>query len=136
MPSYRRAPIMARDYRLPFAERVQQPHHVANELEECVLLDCFWLIGPAVATHVRRHRTKPSGRKSGELMTPRVPTFRESMAQHDQRAITLLREMKSNAVRLDRPMCDVFGHSRLGHDRADASDDCRIATDAARFKQV
>ena len=30
MPSYRRAPIMPRNYRLLFAERVQQSHHIAN----------------------------------------------------------------------------------------------------------
>ena len=56
VPCDRRAPVVAGDDRGRLAERVEQPDHVADQMEQRVLVDRLRRVGLAVAAHVGRHR--------------------------------------------------------------------------------
>ncbi len=59
MPGHRRTPIVAGDDRLFGAQRVDQAHHVADQMKERVLVDRLGAVGLAIATHVGGHGVKP-----------------------------------------------------------------------------
>ena len=61
---------MTNNDRILDAECVQQTHHVANQVEKGVLINCHWTFRLAIAAHIRRHGAKPSFSQRGELMTP------------------------------------------------------------------
>ena len=114
MPGDRRAPIVAGDDRLLGSERIEQAHHVADQMKERVLIGRCRLVRLAVAAHVRRDSVEAGGRQSGKLMAPRVPGFGKAVAQNDERPFALLGKMQLNAVRLDGALCDrVRYHSDL-----------------------
>ena len=112
MPGDRRTPVVPDDDGLLLAERGDDADHVADEVEEGVLLDLLRTVGLPVAAHVRRDRPKARVGERLELMAPRVPGFRKAVAHQDERSFSRLGEMDADAVRLDRPMCDL-GHSGL-----------------------
>jgi len=70
MPCNRRSPIVADNRRFLDAQSIQQTHHVADEMQKGVLLDCFRPIRSAVAAHVRRNCMEAGGREGGHLLEP------------------------------------------------------------------
>ncbi len=109
MPGDRRAPVMADDDRPLDAERVDHADHVADQMQERVLLDLLGAVGLSVAAHVRRDRMIAGLRQRLQLRPPGVPGFRKPVAEDDERPFARLRQMDADPVRLDRPMCD-FRH--------------------------
>jgi hypothetical protein len=81
---------MAGDHRCLGAQCVKQAHHVANQVQECVILDLVWPVGFAIATHVGRHDLEPRLRERLELMAPGVPGLRKAVTENDQRSRALL----------------------------------------------
>jgi len=51
------------------AQCVKQAHHIANQVQDRVLLDLFRTVGLAITAHVGRHHVERSGRNSGELIS-------------------------------------------------------------------
>jgi hypothetical protein len=100
---------VTRDHRLVGAERIDQSHHVSDQMEKGVSVDLFRPVRLAVAAHVRRDRVVSGLAQRPQLMTPRIPGFRKTVTQDDERAAAGFGEVDANAVRLDRPVCD-FGH--------------------------
>ena len=66
-------------------------------------------VGLAVAALVGRDDAKARRRERGNLMPPRVPRLRPSVAQHDQRTRALLDVMHPDAVGIDELVLQV-GH--------------------------
>ncbi len=100
---------MAGDHRLLLAQGIDQTHHVADQMQQGVLVDRVGPIGPPIAAHVGRHGVEPRLGQGAKLMAPGVPGFRKPMAQQDERSRALLRKMHADAVRLNKTM------RRLGH---------------------
>src|SRR5262249_48017507 len=101
VPCYRRAPVVTDDHGRLRAQSVEQAYHVANQLQECVLLDLFRTVSLAIAAHVGRHRVEPGLRECPELMAPRVPGLRKAVTENDQRSSALLGQMHMDAVRFN-----------------------------------
>ncbi len=109
MPCYRRAPIVAGNDRLLGSQRIQQPDHVADQMQQRVPVDLRRLVGPPVAAQVGCDRTEPGCGEGRQLMAPRIPNLGKAVAQQDQRAFALLRDMHADAVGIDGAM------PQLGH---------------------
>src|SRR5271165_4756107 len=86
-------------------------------MQQRVFLDLGGSIGAAIAAHVRSDRVEAGFGQGAELMAPRIPGLREAVAQHDQRALALLRNMHGNPVALDRAVRDL-AHGSLPSERA------------------
>ena len=69
------------------AQGVEQTHHVADQMEERVLVDRLRPIGPAVAAHVGRHGAESGLGERAELMAPGIPGFGKTVAEQDQRPV-------------------------------------------------
>jgi hypothetical protein len=54
MPCDRRSPIVAGNRCSVDAKRIKKTHHVADEMQQRVLIDCVGPIGLAVAAHIGR----------------------------------------------------------------------------------
>ena len=102
MPGDRRSPIVTGDHRPVGAKSVEQPDQIAYQMEQSVLVDRFRAVGPAIAAHVRRHRTEPGFGEGRELMAPRITQFGKAVAQQDQRTRARFGEMHPDAVGRDR----------------------------------
>ncbi len=98
---------MAGDDRLPGAERVDEADHVADQVQQRVLVDRFGAVGPAIAAHIRRHDMEAGRGQGRELMPPGVPVLGKAVAQHDQRSLALFRQVHLDAVGLDGAMPDL-----------------------------
>ena len=109
VPGDRRAPIVPGDHRRLGTERVEQADHVADEMEERVLLDLLRRVGLPVAAHVRRHGMEAGFGEGAELVAPRIPAFRKAVAEHDERARPGFGDVHADAVGLDRTVSDL-GH--------------------------
>jgi hypothetical protein len=70
---------VTRDDRGFGAQGVKEPDHVANPMEQRVLIDRFRPVGLPVSPHIGRHGAKPGRRQCRQLMPPEIPGFRESM---------------------------------------------------------
>ena len=107
MPGDGRAPVVAGDHRRFRTQGVEQTHHVADEVQERVLVDGLGPVGLPVPAHVGRHRVEAGLRKRRQLMPPGIPGLREAVAENDQRARPLLGDVHANAVRLDGAVLDL-----------------------------
>ena len=112
MPGDRRAPVMADDDRSLLTQRIQQPDHVAGQVEHCVLIDRLRCVGLPVATHIGRHRVVAGLRQCAKLMAPGVPRLRKAVAQQDQGSTADLGNVHPDAVGLDRAMRHFAHHRR------------------------
>jgi len=83
MPGDRRARVVADDHRRRRLQRVEQPDHVADEVQDRVLVDRMRRIGLAVATHSGGHRVEAGRRERQQLVAPRDPALWKAVAQHD-----------------------------------------------------
>ena len=106
---------MADDDGLLLAERVEDPDHVADEVEERVFLDLLRTVGLPVAAHVRGDSAPARFGERAQLMPPGVPGFQESRGTSGRAALSRLGEMDADAVRTDRPMCDLYHRSPSNH---------------------
>jgi hypothetical protein len=95
---------MADDHGGLSAERVEQAHHVADQVEDGVLVDRLRPIALAVAAHVGRDRMEARGGKRAELMAPGIPGFGKAVAQENQRSLALFGDVEANAVGLDHAL--------------------------------
>ena len=85
MPGHRRAPVVPGDHRRSLAERVEQADHVADQVQERVLLDLLRRVGLAVAAHVGRDGVEAGLGQGAELVAPGVPGFGKAVAEDDER---------------------------------------------------
>ena len=97
---------MSRDHRGALAERVEQPHHVSDQVQQGVLIDRFGLVGLSVASLVGRDRPVTGLRQSNELMTPRIPGLGKAVTENDQRPLPCFGHVHSQAIGLDEAMRD------------------------------
>ena len=93
---------MADDHRRQLAERVEQPHHVAHQVQERVLADVVGTVGAAITAHVGRDRVVAGLRQRLELVSPGIPGLGKAVAHHDHRSRSLLGDVHLDAVGLDR----------------------------------
>ncbi len=107
MPGDGRSTVMTDDDRRRRAERVEDADHVADEVEERVLIDGVWLVALAIAAQVWGDGAKARRGERGELMSPGTPGFREAVAEEDERPDPGLGEMDGDPVRLHHAMGDV-----------------------------
>ena len=110
VPRHRSAPVVAYDHRVIFPQRVEQPHHIASQMKQRVLVDRLRGVGLAVAAHVRRHRMVAGFGQGTKLMAPGVPGFRKPVTQQNQRSTAHLGDVHPNAVGLDHPMHHIAHH--------------------------
>jgi hypothetical protein len=97
---------VAGDDSLLGTESIKQTDHVADQVKQRVLIDFRRAVGLAVAAHIGSYRVKPGRRQGRELMTPGIPALGETVAQHDERSLALLRQMHMDAVCFDGSMPD------------------------------
>jgi hypothetical protein len=106
VPCHRRAPIVPRDHGLSGAKRVEESHHVTDEMQQGVLVDRLRPAGPTVTAHVGSDGVESGRGQRRELVAPRIPAVRKAVAQDDQRPFPLLSNVEVDAVRLDHAMRD------------------------------
>ena len=82
LPDDDTAPVMADDRRLLDPERVEQSGEIADEVVDGVRLDRLRRVGLAVAALIRGDGAKAGLRQRPQLVAPRIPDLRKSMAQH------------------------------------------------------
>ena len=66
-------PNRARQLLISLPESVQQTDHIAEQMEEGVLIDFFRSLSLPIASHIRRNRVESGICKSMQLMAPRIP---------------------------------------------------------------
>ncbi len=106
MPCHGRAPVVPRDHSLFGAQHVEESHHIADEMQQGVLVDRLRSVGPAVTAHVGRDGVESGCRQRRELVAPRIPALRKAVAQDHERPFPLLGKVEMDAVRLDNAMRD------------------------------
>src|SRR5258708_1363033 len=70
VPGDLRPPGVPSDYRLLTPERIKETHHVADEMQQGVLIDRLRPVGLTIAAHVDRNGMESSRRQRGKLMPP------------------------------------------------------------------
>ena len=98
---------MPDDHGFALAKRVQQPDHVADQVEHRVLVDRLGGVGLSVAAHVGRHDPVAGLGQGNELVPPRVPRLRKAVAEQHERALARLGQVHLDAVRLDALVLDL-----------------------------
>jgi len=106
MPGDRRTPIVAYHDRWFFAEGVHKANHVADEMEKGVLICIVRAIRLSVTAHVRCNYMISRFGQGLDLVPPRIPGLRKSVAQKNQGAGARFRNMDLDAVRFDKPVFD------------------------------
>src|SRR5262249_6262021 len=109
LPSNSSAPVVADDKRARRLQSVEHADHVADQMEDRVLVNSFRLIAHTIAAHIRGNGMKTCCRKAIDLVTPRIPRFWEAVGQQYQRSGSLFGDVEMNAVALDDTLC------RLAH---------------------
>src|SRR6266700_1059213 len=92
---------------LPIFQRVEQPDHVADDVELRIGFDRRGSIAAAVAAHVGREGAEAGLRQCRQLTPPRIPGLRPAVAEQDRGPLAHVRHMQANAVRLDDAMLGV-----------------------------
>ena len=72
------------DCLLTWLENVDRTDHITDEAVDCVCPYLVRSIGLTVATHGERYGSKTSLCDGRELVTPRVPRLRPTVAKHDK----------------------------------------------------
>ena len=103
---------MASDHRMLGPESVEQADHVPDQMEQRIVLDRLRPVGLPIATHVRRYGAKSRACQHAELVAPRIPGLRESVADQHERSQAGLGNVHANAVRFDRTVLNA-GHRSL-----------------------
>src|SRR5215470_5087824 len=93
-------------------------------MEEAVLINFFRALSLAIAPHIRRDRVEASLRERLQLMTPRVPRFRETVTQHYQWACSAFSNVHAD------PISFYFTMPHLDHWEPQFDATCRSAMTA------
>src|SRR5271165_952064 len=105
---------MASDHRRRVRKCSEQADHIANELwlGECRNLE--WMRRPAEAPHIGRDDVISSFAQRTQLVAPRIPAFRKSVAENNTRTVggSGLSKMEPYAIRGHSAMPDI-GHMFL-----------------------
>ena len=102
MPGHRRAPVVADDHRLSLAQRVEQADHVADQMQQRVLVDRLGPVGLAIAAHVGRDGVEAGLRRArASWWRQEYQDFGKAVAEEDQRPLALLGDVHADAVGLD-----------------------------------
>ena len=102
MPGNRRAPIMADDGGLRFAQRLHEADHVADRVEDAVGGNLGRRAGAAITAHVGRHDMEAGGCECWNLVAPGVGQFGPAVTEHDQGAFAFLPDENVDAVGRNR----------------------------------
>ena len=111
LPGDAGAPIMPDDDGGRRAQGIENADHVADEMQDRVLVDRLRRVALAVAAHVGGDDTEAGGSKRVDLMPPGEPGFRKAMHQQHQRPLALLGDVEVDAVAFDDPLrwsCSFF----------------------------
>ena len=92
-----------------FAQLVEQPHQVAGEMLDVIVLDRSGTARAPVAALIRRDHPAARGRERGDLMTPRVRKLGKTVCQNHGCAGTRFDDVQVDTIRTDRSFVDV-GH--------------------------
>lgn len=76
------------------------------------MVDRFRPIALAIAPHVGGDGVKARRRKRAQLMAPGIPGFGKAVAQQHRRTVSVLRNVKADAVGRNYSLCK-FAHGRL-----------------------
>jgi len=79
--------------------------HVADEMQDRVLVDRLRRVTLAVAAQVGGDNAEAGGSKRLDLMPPRESGFRKTMHQQQQRPLALLGNVEVDPVALDDVLC-------------------------------
>jgi hypothetical protein len=75
-----RAPIVADDHRGRRFECVKDAHHIADQMEDRVLVDSLRPVTLAVPAHVGRNGVETRRSQRIDLVAPRIPALRKTVA--------------------------------------------------------
>src|SRR5262245_11069030 len=101
---------MAGDHGRLGSESVEQADHVANEVQEGVLVNRVGAVALAIATHVRRHSMETSRGQRWELVAPGIPALRKTMTEDNEWTHPLLSDVDTHTIRLDHAMLYLAHH--------------------------
>src|SRR5205807_10382686 len=104
VPGDRRAPVVADDDCRRLAQGVEEPDEIADQVEQCVLIDRLRAVGATVAPLVGRHRVVAGLAEGAKLVPPRVPGLRPAVAQQHERPCTVFGDVHSNAIGFNDPV--------------------------------
>lgn len=110
-PCDRSAPVVPGNDCCLGTESIEQPHHIAGQMQQSVMVDIRRPLCLTIAAHIRRHDMEARLAQCLELMPPGIPGFGKTVTQHDKRSHSVLDAMHANAIGLDGA---VF---QLSHDR-------------------
>ena len=82
-------------------ERIEQTHHVTDQMEDRILIDPLGCVALAIAAHVRRNRVEARRGQRIDLVTPGIPGFRKAVAHQHQGPFALFGDVEADAVALD-----------------------------------
>jgi hypothetical protein len=106
---------VANDHSRLGVKGVEQADHVANEVEESILIDRVRAITLAIAAHVRRHDMEAGLSQRRELVAPGIPALWEAVTEEDKRPYSLLSDMHAQAIGLDYTVL-YLSHDDLQYD--------------------
>ena len=98
MPGDGRAPVVADDQSVSFAECCHQRHHVADGIEDAIGGDIGGRAGSSEPPHVRRHHMKSGLRERLDLVPPRIGQFRPAVTEHHQRPFAPFKQEKFDPI--------------------------------------
>ena len=101
LPGDAGAPIMPDDDGGRRTQGIKNADHVADEMQDRVLVDRLRRVTLAVATHIGGDDTEAGGGKGVDLMPPREPGFRKAVHQQHQRPLALLGDVDVDPVAFD-----------------------------------
>jgi hypothetical protein len=85
-------------------KRIENADHVADKMQDRVLVDRLRRVTLAVAAHIGGDNTEAGGSKRVDLVPPREPGFGKTVHQQHQRPLALLGDVDVDSVALDDPL--------------------------------
>src|SRR5688572_11516487 len=95
------AVIVADDVGALDPQRVHDPPHVGDRVEDHVVVHAQEAVRVAEPAHIRCDDAKPRPDEGRHLMPPKVGRVGKSMQQHHRRAVALVHDVEREIVRLD-----------------------------------
>ena len=83
---------------------IENADHVADEMQDRVLVDRLRRIALAVAAHIGGDDAEAGGSERIDLMPPREPGFRKTVHQQHQRPLALLGDVEVDAIAFDNAL--------------------------------
>ena len=86
------------------AKHIENADHIADKMQDRVLVDRLRRVALAVAAHIGGDNTEAGGGKRVDLVPPREPGFGKTVHQQHQRSLALLGDVDADPVALDDPL--------------------------------